>query len=149
MTRFAKAPGWVSRLAKLTSYLGGVDDVILNSFVAVRTCRFLQFCPNKLSWIKCSCCTSLLDHLAFCTTKRTALLINLFQVKGGVSDVTSKSRSFPQVDRTDFQCIQLSRLISPVNGVRFCSGKKCCVSDAKDFDQAQYLKWVKSPILSL
>ena len=31
-------------------------------------------------------------------------------------------------------------LISPVNGVRFRSGKKCWVSNAKDFHQAQYLK---------
>ena len=35
-------------------------------------------------------------------------------------------------------------LISLVDGVRFRSGKKCCVSNAKNFHQAQYLK---SPIL--
>ena len=47
---------------------------------------------------------------------------------GSVSDVKSKSRSFPEVDRTDFQSIQLSHLISRVNAVHFRSGKKCCVS---------------------
>ena len=59
---------------------------------------------------------------------------------GEVNDVISKTRSFPQVDRADFQSIPLSRLISPVNGVRFRPGKKWCVSNATDFDQAQYLK---------
>ena len=57
-----------------------------------------------------------------------------------------KSRWFPEVDRTDFQSIQLSRLISPVNGVRFRSGKKYFVSNAKDFHQAQYLKSLILPL---
>ena len=53
------------------------------------------------------------------TTKRASFFLNLFQDLGGVSDVTSISRSIPEVDRTDFKVSNFPALYLRLTGSVF------------------------------
>ena len=53
------------------------------------------------------------------TTKRASFFINLLQDLGDVSDVTSISRSIPEVDRTDFKVSNFPALYLRLTGSVF------------------------------
>ena len=53
------------------------------------------------------------------TTKTASFFINFFQDLGDVSDVTSISRSFPEVDRTDFKVSNFPALYLRLTGSVF------------------------------
>ena len=80
------------------------------------------------------------------TTKTASFFLNLFQDLGAVSDVTSISRSIPEVDRTDFKVSNFPALYLRLTGSVFLPVKNVVFLMLRTFTRLSILNHRSFPL---